>query len=265
MDEPGIRLKRTRERLGLRYRDVEVFSQQIAERRRNGEYVIAISRLADIENRGVVPGIFKLYSLCAIYRLEMAEVLRWYGVDAGQLASDGAHVQPDRSHLVGFGRDPLGRFPAGEVQVPLSLDPGLDLSKTTFLSRFIQNWGMLPLMLVAGLDLKAHRYGFIGGDEWFMWPLLQPGSLVLVDESRRKIATGGWNSEYDRPVYFLEHREGWLCCWCAQSGSNLFALPHPASGCEPLLFAFPSEVEVIGQVVGVATRLDAPARRPVRS
>ena len=48
MLEPGLRLKQIRERLGLRYRDVEEFSQQIADRHRNSEFLIPISRLSDI-------------------------------------------------------------------------------------------------------------------------------------------------------------------------------------------------------------------------
>ena len=96
MDEPGQKLKRTRERLGLKYRDVEEFSLQIADRRKNSEFNIAISRLSDIENRNVVPSVFKLYSLCAIYRLDIAEVLRWYGVDAGLLAADSAQIAPPK-------------------------------------------------------------------------------------------------------------------------------------------------------------------------
>ena len=43
-------------------------------------------------------------------------------------------------------------------------------------------------MLVSGLDLKNYRYGYVGMDDYFMYPLLQPGSLLLIDESRRKIA-----------------------------------------------------------------------------
>ncbi len=261
MEEPGLRLKRMRERLGLRYRDVEEFSQQIADRRRNNEFVIAISRLADIENRGVVPSIFKLYSLCAIYRLDLAEVLRWYGVDAGLLASDGLRAEPDKTHLIGFGREPLGPAPIGEVQIPLSLDPGVDLRKTTFLSRFIQNWGNLPLMLVAGLDLKQHRYAFVGMEDWFMYPLIQPGSLLLIDETRKKILESGWVAEYDRPVYLLEHRQGWLCAWCSVNGDSLIATPHPVSGAVPELFRAGVDVEVVGQVVGVANRWE-PAGRP---
>lgn len=265
MEEAGLKLKRTRERLGLRYRDVEEFSQQIADRRKNNEFVIAISRLADIENRGVVPSMYKLYSLCAIYRLDLAEVLRWYGVDAGLLASDSRSAEPDKTHPIGFGREPLGPVPLGDVQIPLSLDPGVDLKKTTFLSRFIQNWGNLPLMLVAGLELKQHRYAFVGMEDWFMYPLIQPGSLLLIDETRRKIVESGWVAEYDRPVYLLEHRQGWLCGWCSVNGEKLVAIPHPVSGAAPQVFGYGVEVEVVGQVVGVANRWEVMGRPRGRS
>lgn len=264
MGEPGQRLKQARERLGLKYRDVEEFSQQIADRRRNSEFIVAISRLSDIENRGVVPGIYKLYSLCAIYRLDLPEVLKWYGVDMSLMPADGAALATGKTHLIGFGRE-AGRPLSGEIQVPLSLDPGLDLRKTTFLSRFIQNWGVLPLMLVSGYEPKNYRYGYVGGDDWFMYPILQPGSLLLIDENRRKIAAGGWTNELDRPVYFLEHRGGWMCAWCSQDDDQLIAIPHPASSLAPVVFAYPSEIEVVGQVVGVANRLSVPAKSRIRS
>lgn len=265
MDDAGQKLKRARERLGLRYRDVEEISQKIAERRKNNEYGILISRLSDIENRGVVPSIFKLYSLCAIYRQDLAEVARWYGVEVGQLATDAASLVSEKSHLIGFGRESFGAMPSGEVQVPLSLDPGLDLKKTTFVTRFIQNWGVLPLMLVAGFDLKNHRYAYVGTEDTFMYPILLPGSLLLIDESRKKIAAGPWPSMIDRPIYFLEHRDGWMCAWCSVVGDTLIAQPHPACGASPVVFAIPSEVDVIGQVTGVANRLDGGPPRRTRS
>ena len=56
----------------------------------NDEFAIALSRLSDIENKGTVPTIYRLYSLCAIYRLDMAEVLEWYGVDLAMLPADAA-------------------------------------------------------------------------------------------------------------------------------------------------------------------------------
>ena len=55
MERAGEKLKRIRERLKLTYRDVEKASQQIAEHRGSDEFAIALSRLADIENKGTVP------------------------------------------------------------------------------------------------------------------------------------------------------------------------------------------------------------------
>ena len=77
---PGLRLRQTRERLGLTYRDVERASYELASRRGRPEFILHISRLADIENRGVVPGLHKLYTLATLYRLNPLELFRWYDV-----------------------------------------------------------------------------------------------------------------------------------------------------------------------------------------
>jgi len=259
IEEAGQRLKRARERLNLRYRDVEEASLRIAERHKNDEFVIALSRLADIENKGTVPTIYRLYSLCAIYRLNFYEVLDWYGVQLFELPADALGVSVERTHPIGFSAEDHG-----EVMLPLSLDPGLDLRQTTYISRMIQKWGRLPLMLLSGLDLKNHRYGFIGTEDWSMYPLLQPGSFVLIDETRRKLVTSGWSHEFERPIYFFEHRNGYACCWCNLTESQIVLQPHPASMCNPEIYAYPDEIDVIGQVTGLAMRLDQGKRRRIR-
>lgn len=264
MMEAGLRFKQIRERLGLRYRDVEEFSQQIADRHRNNEFLVPISRLSDIENRGAIPGLYKLYSLCAIYRLDLAEALSWYGADPSELPADSVALTTERTHLVGFGRSKW-KPAAGSVQVPLTLDPGFDPGKTTFLSRFIQGWGVLPLMMLNGIEPRNYLYAYLGTEDYFMFPILRPGSLLLIDENRRKVVSGGWANELDRPIYFLEHRDGWLCAWCSLGEGHLIAMPHPSTSLPPLVFAYPDDVEVLGQVVGVASRLTAPARTRVRS
>ncbi len=257
MEDAGQRLKRVRERLNLRYRDVEDASLRIAERRNNDEYIVALSRLSDIENKGTIPSIFRMYTLCAIYRLDVLEVLQWYGVDASLLPSDAAGIEIEKTHAIGFQANEYG-----EVQVPLRLDPGLDFAKTTYLSRMIQRWGRLPLMLLNGLDLKAHRYGYIGSEDWSMYPLLQPSSLILVDESKRRVIMSGWLNEFERPIYFFEHRDGFACGWCHLEDSKLVLQPHPASMYPPQIYKYPEDIDVIGQVVGVAMRLDPSRRRP---
>lgn len=264
MEDAGQKLKRIRERLGLRYRDVEEFSQRIADRHKNNEFAIALSRLADIENRGTVPSIYRLYTLCAIYRLDLPEVIHWYGLQISDLPADAALLHEPGTHLVGLSAASIASL-GGGIQVPLALDPGFDVQKTTFLSRIIQRWGTLPLMLLNGMDLPSHRYGFIGEGDWFMYPLLHPGSLVLIDESRRRIAAGGWLTEFERPIYFLEHREGYACGWCSLADDRLVLHPHPASPCQIQTYAFPAGVEVLGQVVGMATRLDPLRQRPTRA
>ena len=260
MEEAGRKLKKARERLNLRYRDVEQASQKLARRHNNDEYAVALSRLADIENKGTVPSLYRLYSLCSIYRLDILEALEWYGVDVSKLPSDANAVQLETTHPIGFGTNQHG-----VVQVPLSLDPGVDMKKTTYVSRMIQRWGTLPLMLLNDLDLRNHRYAFIGTEDWSMYPLLHPGSLVVVDESQRKIASSGWSSELDRPIYFLEHRAGYTCGWCSLADSRLVVLPHPASSQVPQVYTYPSEIEVVGQVTGVAMRLVPGKRRRTRS
>jgi transcriptional regulator with XRE-family HTH domain len=256
IEEAGQKLKRVRERLKLRFRDVEEASQRIATHRGNEEFTVALSRLADIENKGTMPSLFRIYSLCAIYRLDMTDVLSWYGISLNTLAGDAALIEHERTHLVGF------RPEEGDVQVPIALDPGIDLSRTVFLSRMIQKWGTLPLMLLNNIDLRNYRYGFIGTADWSMFPRIPPGSLVVIDDTRRKIASASWKNAYERPIYFLEHREGYTCGWCSIKEGQLIVQPHPASQCDPEIYQYPDEIEVVGQVTRVALSLEPGCRQP---
>src|SRR5215831_6975736 len=129
MDRAGIRLKQVREKLGLTYRDVEKASQDIAERHRNDEYAIALSRLADIENKGTVPTIFRLYSLCAIYRLDYDETLRWYSVPVDTLASEALRIPLLSTHP--FHVNSRGPFPLPDPE-----EREIDFTKTSFLGQF---------------------------------------------------------------------------------------------------------------------------------
>ncbi len=252
MDRPGEKLKRFRERLGLTYRDVEDASQRLADRLANPEFGIALSRLADIENKGTPPSIYRLYSLCAIYRLELSEVLSWYGAPVDRMPAEALRLSLDRTHPVQF-------LPAGSAALPVLAEDGLDPNKTTFLSRLIESWGPAPLRFLHGQDLRRHRYALIGMEDWSMYPVLHPGSLVVIDD-RARIVSGGWTSEYDRPIYFFERRDGYCCGWCDLSGDRLVLLPHPASQQKPSVFQYPAEIDLVGQVTGVAMLL-APARR----
>lgn len=260
MQEPGQRLRRAREKLRLRYRDVEEASQRIANQRGNHEFLVGLSRLADIENKGTVPSAYRLYSLCAIYGLDYATVLRWYGIDLHDLPIDSARAALDRTRLVDI------YLPEdAKIDFPADIDSTFDLRRTSYLSRHVLRWGQLPLALVNSLDLRRQRYGFIGTEDWSMFPLLAPGSFVQIDETRRRIARDGWGTDYERPIYFLESRDGYRCGWCTEREGALIVQPHASSNTVPDVFRYPGDVEIVGQVVAVAMRLDLARRRHTRS
>src|SRR5260370_527490 len=125
--------------------------------------------MAHSENKKVTPSVYRLYSLCAIYKLEMSELLSWYGVKLAALPADSDVIVHRQSHIINFKGDS-----GGTIQVPFTLDPGIDVSKTTFLSRMIQRWGQLPLMLLQNQDLRSYRYGLIGTEDWSMHPQIPP-------------------------------------------------------------------------------------------
>jgi transcriptional regulator with XRE-family HTH domain len=257
MERPGEKLRHARERLQLTYRDVVEASQKIARRRNSEEFAVALSRLADIENKGTLPTIYRLYTLCAIYRLDWQEVLRWYGVPLEFLPSDGLQIGQEQTHAI--------RFTADEVAaVPPGLDREIDLNQTTLLNHLIGRWGKMALTFLAGIDQRHLHYGLIGLSDWSMYPILHPGSLILIDQNRRKIAADGWTSEFDRPAYFLEHRDGYRVGWCSRVAGRLLLEPHPAAQQAPLLYEI-SDVDVVGQVAGVAMLLESRKRRHART
>jgi hypothetical protein len=140
-------------------------------------------------------------------------------------------------------------------EMPVKLDPGFDLRETSDLGRMVQQWGTVPFSLLGHLASKDYTYGFIGSEDFTMYPILHPGTFVQVDESKRVVVEGQWRSEYERPIYFVETREGFTCCWCSLRPNSLILQPHPLSPTPVRVLKHPQEAEVIGQVVGVAMRI----------
>jgi transcriptional regulator with XRE-family HTH domain len=258
--EAGRNLRKLREQLRLKYRDIEEASIKIAVEYGNQEFAIRLSRLADIENKGTVPSIYRLYSLSAIYGVDFTMVLQWYGVDLAGLAHESAKLGIEQTRLVNFSLRELKN-----IEVPAGFGQPVDLRKTSFLSRHLQGWGTFPLALLKSLDLRNRRYAFIGTEDWSMDPLIRPGSFVQIDEGKRRIQNDSWSHEYDRPIYFLEHRAGLRCGWCTLRGDVLIVESHSASRSGPDIYNYPSDVEILGQIVGVAMRLDLAKKHHKRS
>lgn len=247
--QAGINLRMTREALGLSLRDVELASIKIAARHHNDEFSLNLSRISEIETKGVLPNVFKLYTLSIIYRTDMREIMTWYGVDMMESAADLGMLEPQLTHMT---TQVKGH---STVRIPVSIDPGFDIRKSSNVGRMVEKWGIVPLAFLSQFADRNFTYGYIGSEDMTMYPLLMPGSFVQVDESRDKVAEGMWRSEYERPIYFVETRDGFTCCWCSVRGEKITLHSHPLSPVSPRILDLGSEAEVLGQVVGVAMQL----------
>ncbi|HUK24940.1 MAG TPA: helix-turn-helix transcriptional regulator [Terriglobales bacterium] len=245
----GQKLRALREQLGLTMRDVENSSMRLATKHKNDEFSIPPSRLSDIETKGVIPSIYRLYALSVIYRRDLHEMLLWFGVDVDSVADDLALAAPPKSHF----SQALANVSA--VQAPVRIDPGFDARRTSNIGRLVEQWGLVPLSYLAQFANCEYTYGYIGSEDLTMYPLLPPGSFIQVDESKDQVEAGGWNSEYERPIYFVETRQGHVCCWCTLSGDHIILQSHPLSPVPPRVLRYPQEAEVVGQVIGAALRL----------
>jgi transcriptional regulator with XRE-family HTH domain len=246
----GDQLRSLRESLGLTVRDVEAASERIAKRHKDDEFLVPISRLSHIETKGIVPSIQRLYTFSVIYRVDIRELMAWYGIDLNDAAADVMLVEIPKTHKA------PATSSASAVRVPVRLDPSFNINKTSNLGRLIERWGVVPLTFLEQFTDREFTYGFVGIQDFSMYPLLLPGSFIQVDEDRNKVVTGPWRSEFERPIYFVETRDGFACCWCEEHGDNLLLQPHPLSPASAQLLHRPDEVEVVGQIVGVAMRLD---------
>lgn len=246
---PGQRLRVLREEFALTIRDVENASMKIAARRKIEEFAIPLSRLSDIETKGVLPSIYRLYSLSVIYRRDLRELLAWYGVDVDDIASDLSVIEPAKSHRV------EALQANTKVFMPVRLDPAFDPQKTVNLGRMIEQWGTMPLGFLSDFAKTDYTYGYIGTQDFTMYPILLPGSFIQVDEGKNEVINGVWRSEYERPIYFVETREGYTCSWCTLKRDQLVLQAHPLSPVPVRILTYPRDGEVVGQVVGVAMKL----------
>ena len=265
---PGEQLKQIRLRLGITTRDVAELSQKISDDESNTEFSISNAWLTQIENSDSVPSIFKLYSLSSIYHVKFTDLLKLFSVDLQKLSHRQMETALNNTHLTTLEVYDDQR----RVSFPVRFDRSFDLNNTNLLTRMVEVWGEVPIALIQHLDIRHSLYGYIGLNDYMLHPLLRPGSFVQIDQRVRKIQPLRWRTEHDRPIYFVELRDGYACSWCELQDGYLLLLPHPLSPCSVRRLNYGTEAEIIGQVTAVAMRLtdvpppasDESARLPER-
>jgi RNA polymerase sigma factor (sigma-70 family) len=189
--------------------------------------------------------------LSAIYHKSFAEIASYFGVRIGDLGRDRALIGVPKTHLLDAETDAESH----SVSLPVELKPEFRFETTNLLSRVIEKWNEVPIGLLQHLDLRKSVYGYIGLEDMTLYPLIRPGSLVQIDPNQRKISSARWTTEFDRPIYFLELRDGYICSWCQLERGQLMVIPHPQSRQSVRHFEYPAQAEVVGRVTGVAMRI----------
>ncbi|NLI45492.1 MAG: helix-turn-helix transcriptional regulator [Acidobacteria bacterium] len=248
----GLELKAIRGRLGLSVRQVESASRAIARKLNDRRYFVSVSRLSELENRGLIPGVYKLFALSVVYNMPLLEMLALLGLDVHKRQDYSECIQSDRTRPV----DLLGA--PETLEVPLRFDPSFSARSTALLNRVIQEWGRIPFEIIHK-KMEFSRFFFvqIGEADNLMYPLLRAGSIVKAERLRRAVSNTGWQTEYDRPLYVVQTVEGYRCCWCLVDGKDLVLVPHPLSKKCQERYRMVREVQILGQVIGVYTPLVA--------
>jgi hypothetical protein len=244
--EAGGWLRAQRERLRLSARDVEDLSLQIANKKKDKRYYVSHAWLIDIENGRFKPSILKLHTLSRIYQLDWYALLARFQIPIEEAGRDKGHLILPHTHLA----EGLSRS-VQTVEIPVELRDTAQLELTNLMSRMFEGWKEIPIAFLQQMDLRNSVYGYIGKDDYTLYPIIRPASFVQIDPRQARITNTNWHSDHDRPIYFFELRNKYVCSWCELVGSQLTLIPSPQSRLPARQVRYPSEVHIVGRVTGV--------------
>ncbi len=245
--DAGNRLRADRKRLRLSTREVARLSDQIATEKKDKQYYVSHGWVSDIENGKFKPSPIKLYSLSVIYGGNYEEILALFGIPVRGIGPEHKPLLLPNTHLV----EP-SEASGQTIEIPVELRDRIQLEQTNLVSRMFERWGEIPLVFLQQIDWRQSLYGYIGIEDDTLYPLIRPGSLVQIDSRQTRIEAGSWQNECDRPIYFVELRDKYMCSWCELDGSQLILIPTPQSRGRARHVRYPEEADVLGRVTAVS-------------
>ena len=247
----GRQLRFMRLARGLTIRAVDEYSRSVVQATGNPEFLISHSTLINIVMHGQVPGLYKLHTISVIYCVSLAELLAFYGLSLDVRNEMQDRIQMPRTHLVSAGNY--------DSRVPADVPPGPNQETSFQDTQVLTNQARAALAMTQGLpqtsELQGRLLGYIGLEDYTMFPLVRPGTLVQVDTGESRVRSGVWRHELERPIYFLELRRGYAFGWCEIAGRHLRIVPHPFSGPPIRSLPFPDQVDVLGRVSALTMSL----------
>ena len=129
----------------------------------------------------------------------------------------------------------------------------LRAERTNLVPKMLEAWDEVPLALQL-MDGSNPLYGYIGMDDYTLHPVIRPGAFVRIDPRQKKIPSVNWHSD-DRPIFFIELRERYVCTWCEMHDGRLILIPTQQSKRRSQQVRYPAEATIIGRVTGVSMDL----------
>jgi hypothetical protein len=141
----------------------------------------------------------------------------------------------------------------------------LRFERTNLLSKILENWRDVPRSLLQQIDWRDSLYGYIGMEDRTLDPIIRPGSFVQIDSRQRTIPPVNWRDDFDRPIFFFELRDRYVCSWCELYGSQLILVPTAHSHGHARRIRYPGDVTIVGRVTGVAMRIAEARENPIKA
>lgn len=241
MEGIGGKLRAARVHWRLTLREVEERSVRLAEQWGNPSYRISASWLDRVERENRVLSATKLIVLAVIY-----------GLTAAQLLALGSPVEANP--------ELLEQISSPNATLLLAKGPLEEHAKLWLPDKLVTDPPPEMTMLLPaeqGVMPVHFRRGIIGHRDRSLEPMIRAGSIVLIDTQKRAIASRReWNHEFDRPIYFLLTRTGYVSGFCELDKESewLTLVPHPLSHETNRRWRYRKEIEVIGTVAAMFMR-----------
>ncbi len=150
------------------------------------------------------------------------------------------------------------------VQSAARLREKLRAERTNLVPKIIETWDEVPLVLQLMVGFDA-LYGYVGMDDYTLYPFVRPGAFVRIDSRQKKIPSVGWHGDYDRPIFFVELREHYVCTWCEMLDGRLILVPSQQSKRRTQHVRYPAEATIVGRVTGITQDIVEPSAHEVRA
>ena len=114
-------------------------------------------------------------------------------------------------------------------------------------NRLLTAWADTPMLLMLDEDWGNGPLVVVGFSDRMLWPLLPPGTLLRLDSKARKIEERSW-PEFERPIYLIEYRGRFYCCYAQRRGDMLRLISHLESPAASSISVPYKEARVRGQL-----------------